>query len=69
MTNESFSLPSELPATPHGIANCDPLLVQQTTRGAIQREGLLGVLIRPPPDRNLCEGFGKYCFGRLGFNV
>ena len=43
MTNESFSLPSELPATPHGIANCDPLLVQQTTRGAIQREGLLGV--------------------------
>ena len=49
MTNESFSLPSELPATPHGIANCDPLLVQQTTRGAIQREGLLGVLIRPRP--------------------
>jgi hypothetical protein len=41
VTNESFSPPSELPATLHGIANCDPLLVQQTTRGAISTRGIV----------------------------
>ena len=34
MTNESFSPPSELPATPHGLRIVTRCSVQQTTRGA-----------------------------------
>ena len=53
MTNESFSPPSEVPGTPHEIANCDPLLCAADDARRTQREILLGVLIRRKGEERL----------------